>query len=91
MAFSRRLTALKRTAPAFVPWAWGLNGMASVVAPVLSVAVSVTFGMGILLLSVIPVYLAAGFAAPRDTGQHASLTRPRRLNEDSVPEGEGGA
>ena len=61
--FPTGLERLKRTAPAFVPWAWGLNGMASVVAPVLSVAVSVTFGVAFLVLSAIPIYLLAGLAA----------------------------
>jgi hypothetical protein len=61
--FPTGLERLKVTAPAFTPWAWGLNGMASVVAPVLSVALSVTFGIGFLTLAAIPVYLLAGFAS----------------------------
>jgi hypothetical protein len=61
--FPTGLERLKQTAPAFVPWAWGLNGMASVVAPVLSVGVSVTFGVAFLVLSSIPIYLLAGLAA----------------------------
>jgi hypothetical protein len=59
------LSRLKRDAPELVPWAWGLNGMASVVAPVLSVAVSVTAGISALLVAAIPIYMIAGFAVPR--------------------------
>lgn len=58
------LERLKRRAPAFVPWAWGLNGAFSVLAPVLSVAVTMTYGMGLLLLLSLPVYLLAAAAAP---------------------------
>ncbi|HEY6546319.1 MAG TPA: hypothetical protein VI589_00375, partial [Vicinamibacteria bacterium] len=58
------LDRLKATAPAFVPWAWGINGMASVVAPVMGVAVSVTFGISALLLVTVPAYLLAGLVAP---------------------------
>jgi predicted membrane-bound spermidine synthase len=55
---------LKETAPALVPWAWGVNGLASVVAPVLGAAFSMTWGIGALFLAAIPVYLVVGWAAP---------------------------
>jgi spermidine synthase len=58
------LEQLKSTAPAFVPWAWGINGIFSVLAPILSVGVSMTWGMNALLLAALPVYLVAGFALP---------------------------
>lgn len=59
------LERLKPTAPSYVPWAWGVNGIFSVVAPVLSVAFSITWGINALLLGAIPVYLVTGFALPR--------------------------
>ena len=49
---------LKQQAPALVPWAWGVNGIFSVLAPVLAIAVSVTWGMDLLLLSALPIYVA---------------------------------
>jgi hypothetical protein len=55
---------LKGVAPAFVPWAWGINGIFSVVAPLLAIGISTTWGMNALLLSSIPVYLVVGFAFP---------------------------
>jgi hypothetical protein len=55
------LARLKPEAAAFVPWAWGLNGIASVISPILGVAVSVTWGVSTLLLAAVPVYLLAGF------------------------------
>jgi spermidine synthase len=66
--FPSALESLKSTAPSYAPWAWGLNGIFSVLSPVLSVAVSMTWGMGALLLAAIPVYLAAALALPSPTG-----------------------
>jgi spermidine synthase len=60
----RGIERLKADAPALVPWAWGLNGVFSVLAPVVAVGVSVTWGIEALLLAAIPVYLVAGFALP---------------------------
>jgi spermidine synthase len=62
--FPTALEQLKPTAPSFVPWAWGINGIFSVLAPVLSVGVSMSWGMNALLLAAIPVYLVAGLAFP---------------------------
>jgi len=62
--FPTGLDRLKHVSPGLVPWAWGLNGMASVVAPILAVAVSMTAGISALFLASLPVYLLAGFAAP---------------------------
>jgi spermidine synthase len=62
--FPTGLERLKSGAPAWVPWAWGLNGMASVIAPVLSIAVSMTTGISTLLLAAVPLYLLAGFVEP---------------------------
>jgi len=58
------LERLKPVAPAFVPWAWGINGIFSVLAPVLSIAFSMTWGIDALLLSAIPVYLVVGHCLP---------------------------
>jgi hypothetical protein len=67
------LEHLKQTAPALVPWAWGVNGLASVMAPVLGAAFAMTWGIGALFLSAIPFYLVAGLVAPGlDAGAQAS-------------------
>ena len=60
--FPTGLERLKQVSPELVPWAWGLNGMASVVAPILAVALSMTAGITALFLAAVPVYLLAGFA-----------------------------
>jgi spermidine synthase len=51
---------LKRDAPSYIPWAWGLNGICSVLAPVLGVAFAMSWGISALLLSAIPIYLGIG-------------------------------
>jgi hypothetical protein len=60
----RGLERLKADAPALVPWAWGTNGIFSVLAPVFAIGFSVTWGIEALLLAAIPVYLVAGWALP---------------------------
>ena len=64
----RGIERLKAEAPALVPWAWGVNGIFSVLGPVLAVALSVTWGMDILLLSALPIYMAAGWLLPAAAG-----------------------
>ena len=60
------LDRLKGSAPALVPWAWGINGIFSVLAPVASVAFAITWGSGALFVAAIPLYLAAVFAFPQE-------------------------
>jgi hypothetical protein len=62
---------LKATAPDFVPWAWGINGVVSVLAPVLSVAFSMTWGITALLLSTVPIYLIVGWLYPNHPNETA--------------------
>ena len=72
------LERLKPTAPEYVPWAWGINGIFSVVAPILSVAFSISWGISALLLSAVPIYVAAGLALPAlvEDAQPDLVTQP---------------
>ncbi len=65
---------LKADAPALVPWAWGVNGIFSVLAPVLAVGFSATWGIDALLLAAIPVYLLAGLALPAHAGARSGTS-----------------
>ena len=58
------LERLKASAPPMAAWGWGVNGIFSVMAPILSVAFSMTWGIDALLLAALPVYLVAGFSLP---------------------------
>ena len=61
------LERLKARSPSFVAWAWGLNGIASVMAPVLSVGLAITYGNTLLLVVALPLYLLAGACLPAAT------------------------
>jgi hypothetical protein len=50
---------------ALVPWAWGVNGMASVMAPIAAIGVSMEFGSSVALLLAIPCYVAATSSVPK--------------------------
>jgi len=76
------LEDLKRERPEAVPWAWGVNGVFSVLGPVLAVAFSITWGMRALLLAAVVVYLTAALAYPGAPPPHPAL---------SPDGGEGGA
>jgi spermidine synthase len=69
--FPAILERLKGEAAPFVPWAWGLNGVASVLAPVWGVAFSMAWGVTALYLSAIPLYLLAGLAFPEASAPSA--------------------
>lgn len=43
----------------FVPWAWGMNGYATVIGSVLSVIIALNFGFRIVLLTAILIYILA--------------------------------
>jgi predicted membrane-bound spermidine synthase len=58
------LERLKREAPEFVPWAWGVNGIFSVMAPILAVWFSTSWGMSALIIAALPIYLLVGAVLP---------------------------
>jgi hypothetical protein len=59
MAMPLGLRRLQGLHPAGVPWAWGINGIASVLASVLAVFVAINFGFAITTLLALAFYLAA--------------------------------
>ncbi|EGW56065.1 hypothetical protein TevJSym_aa02090 [endosymbiont of Tevnia jerichonana (vent Tica)] len=63
MPFALGLQALGERQPALMPWAWGINGCASVVSALLAALLAVDLGFsGLMLLSAALYLLAwAGF------------------------------
>jgi len=53
------LARLDRGAPALIPWAWGINGFASVLAAPLATAIGMTWGFSVAGLAALALYLAA--------------------------------
>ena len=59
MAMPIGLTRLAGLHPDAVPWAWAVNGIASVLASVLAVAVAITWGFAVVTLLALACYLVA--------------------------------
>ncbi|MCP3903913.1 MAG: hypothetical protein GY715_09790 [Planctomycetes bacterium] len=59
------LMRLDRAAPALIPWAWGLNGFASVLAAPLAVVLAMTWGYWVTAAVALAVYLVAALVFAR--------------------------
>jgi hypothetical protein len=59
MPFPLGLSRLATEAPPFIPWAWGINGCASVLAALLAALLSVHLGYGAVLLLAAALYAVA--------------------------------
>jgi len=57
--FPTGLSMLAGKGEGMVAWAWGMNGVASVMAPLVNLMISVTFGLRVALLSAAVLYLLA--------------------------------
>ena len=62
LPFPLGLTRLARTAPAFVPWAWGLNGCASVIAAIAALLLAIEVGLSATLLVALLLYVVAAWS-----------------------------
>jgi spermidine synthase len=67
MPFPLGLKRLSAEAPGFVPWAWGINGFASVVSAVLATLLAVEFGFNLVIVIALLCYAVAArqFAVSR--------------------------
>ncbi len=61
MPFPLGLSRVSESAPALLPWAWGINGCASVVAAVAATLLAMHFGFTALLALAVGLYAAAAF------------------------------
>jgi hypothetical protein len=59
MPFPLGLRRVAEQAPDFVPWAWGINGFASVVSAVLATLLAIHFGFTIVIVLAMIIYIAA--------------------------------
>jgi hypothetical protein len=59
MPFPVGIALLRRVAPRLIPWAWSVNGCASVVASVLTALIALEFGFGAVLGGAAASYVAA--------------------------------
>ncbi len=73
MPFPRALARLRRLDPDLVPWAWGVNGCASVIGAVLATGLAIHLGQTLVITCAALLYAAAALAlnrmgAPREHG-----------------------
>jgi len=61
MPFPLGLQRLAGQTPGFIPWAWGLNGFASVISAALAVLLAIAFGFSVVLIVAVCLYLLAAF------------------------------
>jgi hypothetical protein len=64
MPFPVALRHAGRTAPGAIPWAWGLNAVASVVGSVLAMVLATVIGFSGVLLVAGGAYLCAALCDP---------------------------
>ncbi len=67
MPFPLGLSRLGRTAPQLIPWAWGINGCASVISAIASTLLSMWIGFSGVLLLACGCYLLAFVSFPRES------------------------
>jgi spermidine synthase len=59
MPFPLGLKHVAETSPAFIPWAWGINGFASVMSAVLATLLAIEFGFTFVILCALLLYAIA--------------------------------
>jgi len=63
--FPTGLRRLSETAPELLPWAWGINGCASVLGPIIATCFSISLGFRVVMAISAGLYLAAALAVPK--------------------------
>jgi len=64
MPFPMALAKISQTAPALIPWAWGINGCASVVSAILATLIAMQFGFTLLIFMAVALYGVAAWCFP---------------------------
>jgi hypothetical protein len=64
MPFPLGLAQVAARAPALIPWAWGINGCASVLSAVSATLLAMQFGFSVVVLAALLLYLLAARLFP---------------------------
>jgi len=67
MPFPMALARISQTTPALIPWAWGINGCASVISAILATLIAMQFGFTVLVFLAISLYWVAALCFPDST------------------------
>ena len=71
--FPAAMSMLGREHDEMIPWAWGINGFASVISPILATLIAMEFGFRILLSLALLLYLLAVSLFPADTARRPAV------------------
>ncbi len=91
MPFPLGLSLLARTAPGLVPWAWAINGCASVVSAVLATVLAMQIGFSGVVLAAVMLYLVAAAVTPPlriggvTVGGPSGSLQPPKAADSSLP------
>jgi hypothetical protein len=69
MPFPLGLATIARQAEPLVPWAWGINGFASVVATLFATLLAIHLGQAAVVLIAISLYGLAAWQIPGNPGR----------------------
>jgi hypothetical protein len=64
LPFPGGLAWLNEDAPSLIPWAWAINGCASVIASVLAAIFALSWGFTVVMLMGAAAYALAGLSSP---------------------------
>jgi hypothetical protein len=67
MPFSLGLATVQQTSPHLIPWAWGINGCASVLSAILAVLLAIETGFNGVMLCAVALYLIAWLSRIKST------------------------
>jgi hypothetical protein len=65
MPFPLGLSRLARRADALIPWAWGINACASVIAAILATILAIHLGFSVVIILAVGLYAVAAMVWPR--------------------------
>lgn len=65
MPFPMALAKISQTTPALIPWAWGINGCASVISAILATLIAMQFGFTVLIFLAVAFYGLAAWCFPK--------------------------
>jgi hypothetical protein len=64
MPFPLALSNVAARSPGLVPWAWGINGCASLISAVLATLLAIHFGFTLVVLGALGLYGLAALSRP---------------------------
>lgn len=74
MPFPLGLARVSRQAPQLVPWAWGINGCASLISAILATLLALHLGFTWVILFALVLYLIAAIVAPILAGTNSQFS-----------------